>query len=240
MSRSRWASACLASESSLGEDALLVGRGLGDGGFAECNGAADGGVALGFGGGDLGVALDAGHVGAAHVRDVFVLVADLADGEADDFESHLAHVVHAGGTHALGDHLGLFDDLLDGKLADDAAQMAFHDEADEAFALVGRFGEELFGCGEDGLLVGADFDLGDGFDSYGDALLGVEILLRGDVEAHEFERELAGVFDDGEDDGAAALDDARAAKAIDDDGFVRAGFAKHLGHETGEHERGEN
>ncbi len=65
-----------------GEDALLVGGGLGDGGFAQSYGAADGGVALGFGGGDLGVALDAGDVGTAHVGDVFVLVADLADGEA--------------------------------------------------------------------------------------------------------------------------------------------------------------
>jgi hypothetical protein len=122
----------------LGDDALLVGAAFGDGGFAQRIGAADGGVALGFGGGDLGVALDAGYVGPAHVGDVLVLVADLADGEADDLEAHLAHVVHAGGAHALGDHLGLLDDLLDGELADDAAQMAFHDEADEAFALVGR------------------------------------------------------------------------------------------------------
>ena len=82
----------------------------------------------------------------------------------DDLEAHLAHVVHAGGAHALGDHLGLFDDLFDGELADDAAKVAFHDEADEAFALVGRFGEELLGRGEDGFLVGADFDLCDGFD----------------------------------------------------------------------------
>ena len=232
MSRSRWASACLAKRLGLGEDALLVGGGFGDGGFAESDGAADGGVALGFGGGDLGVALDAGDVGAAHVGDVLVLVADLADGEGDDFEAHLAHVVHAGGAHALGDHLGLFDDLLDGELADDAAQMAFHDEADEAFALVGRLGEELLGGGEDGLFVGADFDLRDGFDGDRDALLGVEVLLRGDVEAHELERELAGVFDHGEDDGGAALDDAGAAKAVDDDGFVGAGLAKHPGHEN--------
>ena len=158
----------------------------------------------------------------------------------DDFESHLAHVVHAGGAHALGDHLGLFDDLLDGELTDDAAQMAFHDEADEAFALVGRFGEELFGRSEDGLLVGADLDLRDGFNGYSDALLGVEILLRGDIEAHEFERELAGVFNDGKDDGAATLDNARAAKTVDDDGLVRAGFAKHLPHKNYQGESGED
>ncbi len=137
MSRSRWASACLPSDAVSAMTRILVGCGLRDGGFAQGDGAADGGVAFGFGGGDLGVALDAGDVGPAHVGDVLVLVADLADGEGDDFEAHLGHVVHAGGAHALGDHLGLFDDLLDGELADDAAEMAFHDEADEAFALVG-------------------------------------------------------------------------------------------------------
>ena len=63
--------------------------------------------------------------------------------------------------------------------------MAFHDEADEAFALVGRLGEELLGRGEDGLFIGADFDLGYGFDGDGYTLLGIEILLRGYVEAHE-------------------------------------------------------
>ena len=176
--------------------------------------------------------LDAGYVGAAHVGDVLVFVADLADGEGDDFEAHLAHVVHAGGAHALGYHLGLFDDLLDSELADDAAEVAFHDEADEAFALVRGFGEELLGRGEDGLFVGADFDLCDGFDGYGYALFGVEVLLRGYVEAHELERELAGVFEHGEDDGGSALDDAGAADAVDDDGFVGAGFAKGPGHEN--------
>ncbi len=119
----------------------------------------------------------------------------------------------AGGAHAFGDHLRLLDDLLDRELADDAAQVAFHDEADEAFALIGGLGEELLGGGEDRLLVGADFDLRDGFDRDGDALAGVEVLLRCDVEAHEFKRELAGVLDDWEDDGAVPLDDARVRES---------------------------
>src|SRR6202020_119198 len=113
-----------------------------------------------------------------------------------------------------------------GELTDDAAEVAFHDEADEAFTLVGGLGEELLGGGEDRLLVGADFDLCDGFNGHGYALLGVEVLLRSYVEAHELEGELAGVFEHGEDDGGSALDDAGAADAVDDDGFVGAGFAK--------------
>ena len=98
--------------------------------------ALDGGVAIGFGGGDVGVALDAGHVGLAHVDDVLVLVADFLDGERDHFQAHLVHVVGAGGAHAVGDHLRLLDDFFHRELADDAAQMAFHHQADEAFALL--------------------------------------------------------------------------------------------------------
>ena len=182
----------------LGQHALLVGSGLGDGGFAQCDGAADGGIALGFGGGNIGIALDARDVRTAHVGDVVVLVADFLDGERDHFEAHLAHVFRAGGAHALAHHLRLLHDLLDGELADDAAQVAFHHQADQAFALRRRLGEELLGGGEDGFAVGADLDLRDGFDGDGDALLGVEVLLRRDVEGHQLQRELAAAFDDRE------------------------------------------
>ena len=116
-------------------------------------GALDGGVALGFGGGDVGVALDARDVGPAHVGDVVVLVADFLDGERDHLEAHLVHVVGAGGAHALADHLRLLDDLLDRELADDAAQVAFHHQADQAFALLRRLGEELLGRGQDRLRI---------------------------------------------------------------------------------------
>ena len=142
----------------LGDDAFLVGGGFGDCCFAEGDRATDGGVALGFSGGDLGVAFNSGHVGATHVGDVLVLVADFADGEGDDLEAHLAHVVEAHGTHALGYHLWFLDDLLYRELTDDATQMAFHNQADRAFALIRRLGEKLLGGGEDGLTVGADFD----------------------------------------------------------------------------------
>src|SRR5207248_5863142 len=97
----------------------------GDGGGAGGFGALDGDVAIGFGGGACGVALNAGDVGPAHVGDVFVLVAHFLDGEADDFEPHFVHVVCAGGAHAIAHHFRFLDDLLDGELADDAAEMAF-------------------------------------------------------------------------------------------------------------------
>ena len=38
--------------------------------------------------------------------------------------------------HALSHHFGLFDDLFHRQLADDAAQMAFHHQPDQTFALL--------------------------------------------------------------------------------------------------------
>jgi len=44
---------------------------------------------------------------SSHVGDVLVLVANLFDGEGDDLEAHLVHVVCAGRAHPVGDHLRL-------------------------------------------------------------------------------------------------------------------------------------
>ena len=148
----------------------------------------DGGIAIGFCRGHVGIALDARDVGLAHVGDVFVLVANFFDGERNDFQPHLVHVFGASGAHAVGNHLRLLDDLFDGELADNAAQVAFHHETNQAFALLVGLGEELLGRGEHGLAIGFHFDLRHGFDRYCDALLGVEVLLRGHVERHQFER----------------------------------------------------
>ena len=105
--------------------------------------------------------------------------------------------VGAGGAHAVAHHLGFLHDLFHRKLADDAAQVAFHHKADQRLAVLVGLGEELFGRCLDGFRVGLDFDLRHGFDGYGDALHRVEVLLRGNVERHQFERELARGFEHG-------------------------------------------
>src|SRR5208283_1721850 len=220
-----------------GGDTLLIRLRLGDGGGARGFGALDSDVAIGFGGGDFGVALDAGDVRAAHVGDVLVFVADFLQGEADDFKAHLAHVVGAGGAHAVADHFRLLDDLLDGELADDAAKVTFHDQADEAIALRGRFRKELFGGGENGFLVILHLDLRHGFHGDRDALLGVEILLRSDVEGHQLQREILAGLHHGENDRAPPGVDIRAAEAIDDQRFVRSSLAIHPGDDRHEHQR---
>ena len=103
--------------------------------------------------------------------------------------------------------------------------MAFHHQADQAFTLLIGFGEELLGRGEDGLLVRLHLDLSDGLDGDGDALLGVEILLRGHVERHELERKALAVFDHRKDDRAVSLDHAGSAKAVNNQRFIWPRFA---------------
>ena len=80
------------------------------------------------------------------------------------------------------------------------------------------------------LVVGFHLDLRDGFDRDGDALLGVEILLRGHVERHEFERQAAADLDHRKHDCAVSLNDARSAHAIDDQRLVGTRFAIKPGH----------
>ena len=225
ISRSRCRFGLLGLGERLGQHALLIGLRFRHRRFAGCHGALDGRVALGFGGGHIGIALDASHVGLAHVGDVFVLVADLFDGEGNYFQAHLVHVVGAGAAHAVADHLRLLDDFFDGELSDDAAQVAFHHQADQAFALLIGLGQELLGRGEDRFFVGLHLDLSDGLDGDGDALLGVEILLRSDVERHQFERKILAVFDHRKDDRAVSLDHAGSAKAVNDQRFMWSRFA---------------
>src|SRR5258707_257221 len=111
MSRSRSASACLS----------LEGVSAGTRSWSACASAIDGDIAIGFGRGYFGVALDARDVRAAHVGDVLILVAYFLDGEAHDFEPHLAHIVGARRAHVPADHFRLLHDLLDRELPDDAA-----------------------------------------------------------------------------------------------------------------------
>jgi hypothetical protein len=105
----------------------------------------------------------------------------------------------------------------------------FHHQPDQAFALLIGFGEELLGCGQNRFLVRLHLDLRDRFDRHGDALLRVEVLLRRHVKRHQFEREVAAVLDHRKDDRAVPLHHARAAKAVNDQRFMRARLAVKTG-----------
>ena len=104
--------------------------------------------------------------GPSHVGDVFILVADFLEREAHHFEPHLAHVLRTGGTHAAADHFRLFHDLFHRELADDAAQVTFHHQANKPFPLFGPLGEELFGSGSNRNGIGFHFELRHRFDGH--------------------------------------------------------------------------
>ena len=103
--------------------------------------------------------------------------------------------------------------------------MAFHHQPDQAFTLGRGLGQKLLGGGLDRSVVGADLDLRHGLHRNGDALLGVEVLLRGYVKAHQFQRQHPEVLDHGPDDSAAAFDDLHVAEAVNQQRFVRSYLA---------------
>ena len=195
-------------------------------------------IAIGFRRGNVGIALDARYVRLAHVGDVLVLVAYFLDGERNHFQSHLVHVFGAGGSHAVGNHLRLLDDFFHRELADNAAQVAFHHQTDQAFALLIALGEELLGRGQNGLAIGLHLDLRHGFDRDCDALFGVEILLRRHVERHQFERQIAADLHHGQHQRAVSLHHPRPAQAVHDECLVRPRFAIEPGHSAHQKEDG--
>ena len=216
----------------LGGHPLLIGLRFGDGRFAQRDRPPDGSVALGFGGGDVGIALDARDIRTPHIGDVLVLVANFLDGERDHLQPHLVHVIRAGRSHPVGHHLRLLHDLFHRELADDAAQVTFHHQADQRFPVLRRLGEELLRRSQDGFRIGLHLDLRDRLDGDGNALFGVEVLLRSDIERHQLERELAAGLDHGEDDRAVSLYHAGAAKSVDHQDLIRSRLAIQSGEDA--------
>ena len=104
--------------------------------------------------------------------------------------------------------------------------MAFHDEADEAFALVVGLGEKLLGGGADGFVIATHFDLRHGFHGDRDTLFGIEILLRRHVERHELQGKFFIGFNHRHNYRAAANDGAGAAQAIYNQRLMRSRLAK--------------
>src|ERR1700730_18342680 len=219
---------------------LLVRLRFCPGGRALRLGTLDRDVAVRFGCRHFRIALDARNVRPAHVGDVFVFVAHFLQREAHHFEPHLVHVIRARGTHAVGNHFRLLHDLLHGKLPDNPAQMTFHHKPDQPFALLRPLGQELLRRGSNGLRIGFHFDLRDRFDRHGQALIGVQALLRSDVKRHQLQREFTALLDHRIDNRAAAFDDARPPKAVNYQRLVRTRFAKQLGQNRHDKEHCEN
>src|SRR5207248_9038476 len=128
--------------------------------------------------------------------------------------------------YSPGDDLRLFDDLFDFEQADDAAQVAFHDQPQQRLAFLLRFGQELLGRGANTLRIGLDLDLRHRLDGDGDALRGVQLLLGRHVKRHQLERELLETLKQWPDDAPAAGHDVCATPTVDNQGAVRSHAAK--------------
>ena len=149
-------------------DSLLIGGGLGDGGFTSRIGLLNLGIALCQGSGDIGLFANLGDLWSSHVRDVIVAISHVFNGERDDFQAHLIHIRSDGLEHLGTNVLGVFHQFFNGQLTNDTTQVAFHDEADEILSVLLGLTEELLGSSSDALFVGAHFNLGNGLniDSY--------------------------------------------------------------------------
>ena len=110
--------------------------------------------------------------------------------------------------------------LFHTELSDDAPQVPFHNQPDQRQPVRIGLGEKLLSGSLDRFGIGLHLDLRHRFHGDGDALPGVEILLRRDVKGHQFERQRLARLDQREDDGSTALDHSRAAKAINEQRLV--------------------
>jgi len=108
--------------------------------------------------------------------------------------------------------------------------VTFHDQTDEAFALLIRLGEKLLGRSQHRFAIGFHFDLGYGFDRHGDALFRIKILLRRHVERHQFQGKILANLHHGKHERAMSLHDASSAQAVHDERLVRPRFAIEPGH----------
>ena len=104
----------------------------------------DDGVAVGLGLGDDGVAFDLGDARFAERVEVALGVADVADGEADDAEAHVAHVAGGHFLDFLGEGVAVLVNFLDRHRAENRAQMAFERLHGDVFDVVNALAQELF------------------------------------------------------------------------------------------------
>jgi hypothetical protein len=123
-----------------------------------------------------------------------VLVAQVADGEGVDAESHVAQVAGRDLLHLLGELVAVLVDVLDAERAQDRAQVALHGLQRDPRDLLRRLSQEPLGGGVKRGLVFPDLDLRDAVHHDGDSLRGVDLGGR-HVEGHDFERQAVPGFE---------------------------------------------
>ncbi len=114
--------------------------------------------------------------------------------------------------------------------------MAFHHQANQGLALLRPLGKKLLGRGQDGLLIVFYFDLCYGFDRYGDALLRIQTLLRGDVKRHQLQREIPGSLYHRKNQSALSAVHFGPSHSIANQSLIRPDFSIHLGDHDHDHQ----
>src|SRR5581483_9680980 len=104
--------------------------------------------------------------------------------------------------------------------------MAFHDQADQVFAIILSFAQELLGSRFDTSLVRTDLNLSDGFDVDGHTLSRVESLAGSNIKGHQLQREFLGALVERNDEVCSSSDDFRATATIDNQSLVGADLAQ--------------
>ena len=165
-------------------------------------------VAVGFGLGDRGVAFDLGDARFAQGVEVALAVADVADGEADDAQTHVRHVARGDFLDLRGEGVAVLVNILDGHRAENRAQMAFERLRRDVLDLIGGLAEELLGRGGDGDVVALDFDLRHAVHTHRHAFAGINLRRLLHIDRQQFQRKNVHLLKHRPDEHAAALDDA--------------------------------
>src|SRR6266850_1357255 len=98
-----------------------------------------------------------------------------------------------------------------------------------SFTMLRPLGEELLGGRSNGHGVGLHFELRHRFNRDGDALVGIEALLRSNVKRHQLQRELAALFQHRNENRAAIGYRSWTAYSVNDERFVRPDFSQKRG-----------
>ena len=146
----------------------------------------DAGVAFGLGLADGRVPLDLRGSSYTESLEVALLILDVADREADDFQPHVGHVGGGHVTHLLGKGHTVAVNVLDGHRAENGALLPLEGLQGDLRDLPHGLAQELLRRGAYRILAASDFDLRNAVHRNRDALLGVD-PGRVDWKGHNFQ-----------------------------------------------------
>ena len=160
---------------------------------------------------DDGVALDLGDARFAQRVQVALPVLNVANGETDDAQPHVGHVAGGDFLDFGGKLIAVLVNVLHGHRAENGAQVAFQGLGCDTLDFVNRLAQHLLGRRGNRDVVAFDFYLGHAVHLHRDAFAGID-FRRLHINGQQFQRKPVHFFKDGDDECAAAFDDAKSAR----------------------------